>query len=82
MDVEFIAKTIYIQSSDGNNIPQIYELQMENKENESKRMFTVIIINLFEIYKSPSEQYFMKLNSFSLLSSCRKELYINIRTFC
>ena len=41
MDVEFIAKTIYIQSSDGNNIPQIYELQMENKENESKSLSAI-----------------------------------------
>ena len=41
MDVEFMAKTIYIQSSDRNNIPQIYELQMENKENESKSLSAI-----------------------------------------
>lgn len=41
MDVEFTAKTIYIQSSDGNNIPQIYELPMENKQNESKSLSAI-----------------------------------------
>ena len=41
MDTEFIAKTIYIQSFDGNNILQIPKLQIEKKENESKSLSVI-----------------------------------------
>ena len=51
MDIEFTAKTIYIQSSDGSNILQIYKLQMENKEMNPKVYLLSLLLLREKLYK-------------------------------
>lgn len=53
MDTEFTVKTIYIQSSDGNNILQIYKLQMENKEmNPKVYLLSLLLLREKQLYKT------------------------------
>ena len=52
MDIEFTAKTIYIQSSDVNNILQIYKLQIENKEmNPKVYLLSLLLLREKQLYK-------------------------------